>query len=74
MPIKYVEGTNRYQPTMLPQILDDYVDENNPARVIDAFVDSLDLVEMSFAFLAFNLKQAINIIGAKELIRQISLA
>ena len=46
--MKYVEGTNRYQPTMLPPILDDYVDENNPARVIDAFVDSLDLAEMGF--------------------------
>ena len=46
--MKYVEGTNRYQPTMLPPILDDYVDENNPARVIDAFVDSLNLAEMGF--------------------------
>ena len=46
--MKYVEGINRYQPTMLPPILDDYVDENNPARVIDAFVDSLDLAELGF--------------------------
>ena len=35
--MKYIEGNNRYQPTMLPPILDDYVDENNPTRVIDAF-------------------------------------
>lgn len=46
--MKYVEGINRYQPTILPPILDDYVDENNPARVIDAFVDSLNLAELGF--------------------------
>lgn len=46
--MKYIEGDNRYQPTMLPPILDDYVDENNPTRVIDAFVDSLNLVELGF--------------------------
>lgn len=46
--MKYIEGDNRYQPTMLPPILDDYVDENNPTRVIDAFVDSLNLAELGF--------------------------
>lgn len=46
--MKYIEGSNRYQPTMLPPILDEYIDENNPTRVIDAFVDSLDLSELGF--------------------------
>lgn len=46
--MKYIEGNNRYQPTMLPPILDEYIDENNPTRVIDAFVDSLDLSELGF--------------------------
>ena len=32
----------------LPECLDDFVDEDNPVRVIDVFVDSLDLAEMSF--------------------------
>jgi transposase len=32
----------------LPECLDDFIDESNPVRVIDAFVDALDLAEMSF--------------------------
>ena len=35
--------------TLLPECLDDFIDEDNPVRVIDVFVDSLDLAEMSFA-------------------------
>ena len=34
--------------TLLPECLDDFIDESNPVRVIDAFVDALDLAEMSF--------------------------
>lgn len=45
----YIQGDNRYQPTMLPVILDDYITENNPARVIDAFVDSLNLLGLGFS-------------------------
>ena len=32
----------------LPECLDDWIDENNPVRVIDAFVDALDLAELGF--------------------------
>jgi hypothetical protein len=32
----------------LPECLDDFIDESNPVRVIDVFVDALDLAEMSF--------------------------
>ena len=45
---RYVEGWNRSQSFLLPECVDDYVDENNPVRVVDAFVDELDLVEMGF--------------------------
>ena len=38
----YVEGWNRSQTLLLPECVDDYVDENNPVRVVDAFVDHLD--------------------------------
>ena len=31
-------------------MIDDYIDENNPIRMIDAFVDSLDLNEMGFRY------------------------
>jgi len=33
---------------LLPECLDDFIDESNPVRVIDAFVDALDLGEMGF--------------------------
>ena len=45
---RFVEGTDRGQGTLFPECLDDWVDENNPVRVIDAFVDALDLAELGF--------------------------
>ena len=32
----------------MPECLDDFIDESNPVRIIDVFVDGLDLAEMSF--------------------------
>lgn len=46
--MKYKQGEDRRQPTLLPPVLDDYINENNPTRVIDAFVDSLDLAMLGF--------------------------
>jgi transposase len=40
---RFVQGQSRTQTTLLPKCLDDYVAEDNPARVIDAFIDQLDL-------------------------------
>lgn len=45
---RFVEGTDRTQGTLFPEYLDDWVDENNPVQVIDAFVDELDLGELGF--------------------------
>lgn len=45
---RFVEGEDRRQPALLPSCLDDYVDEDNPARVIDVFVDELDLDGLGF--------------------------
>ena len=45
---RFVEGTERGQSTFLPECLDDWIDESNPVRVIDAFVDALDLGELGF--------------------------
>lgn len=45
----FIEGADRGQSTLLPECLDDWVDESNPVRFIDAFVDSLDLKELGFA-------------------------
>ena len=46
---RFVEGEDRRQPTLLPSCLDDYVGEDNPARVIDVFVDELELADLGFA-------------------------
>ncbi|MBL0407927.1 hypothetical protein JKG68_28930 [Microvirga aerilata] len=46
---RFVEGVNRSQTTLFPESLDDWVDENNPVRAIDAFVDALDLRALGFS-------------------------
>jgi len=46
---RFVEGTDRGQSTLLPECLDDWMDENNPVRAIDAFVEALNLFELGFA-------------------------
>ena len=44
----FIEGENRTQSTLLPDCLDDYIAEDNPVRVIDVFVDELDLGKLGF--------------------------
>lgn len=44
----YINGADRNQITLLPESVDDYVAEDNAVRVIDAYVDSLDLAELGF--------------------------
>ena len=46
---RFVEGTDRKQATLFPECLDDRIGEDGPVRVIDAFVDRLDLGEFGFA-------------------------
>jgi transposase len=45
---RFVAGADRGQSTLLPECLDDFIDESNPVRVIDAFVEALDLAELGF--------------------------
>jgi transposase len=45
---RFIEGIDRTQALLLPEQLDDYVTENNPVRVIDVFVDELDLAALKF--------------------------
>jgi len=45
---RFVEGEDRRQGVLLPEYLDDYVSEDNPVRVIEAFVDELDLAALGF--------------------------
>jgi transposase len=45
---RFVEGTDRGQSTFFPECLEDWICEDNPVRVIDVFVDKLDLTELRF--------------------------
>ena len=45
---RFVEGIGRGQATLFPECLEDWVDEDNPVRVIDVFVDKLDLSRVGF--------------------------
>ena len=46
---RFVEGEDRLQAALLPHCLDDYVTEDNPVRVVDAFIGELDLPTLGFA-------------------------
>ena len=46
---RFVEGISRDQSTLFPEKLDDFVGEDNPVRVIDAFIEALDLRALGFA-------------------------
>ena len=45
---RFVEGADRSQSTLFPQYLEDWIGEDNPVRVIDVFVEELDLAELGF--------------------------
>ena len=45
---RFIEGGDRSQSSLLPECLDDYVVEDNPVRVVDAFVEQLDLRSLGF--------------------------
>ena len=45
---RFIEGLDRGQATLFPECLEDWVDEDNPVRVIDVFVDELDLCGLGF--------------------------
>lgn len=44
----FVEGADRHQASFLPACLEDYVDADNPVRIIDASIDELDLAGLGF--------------------------
>jgi transposase len=45
---QFIEGLDRQRTMLLPEHLDDYVDENSSVRAIDAFSDMLDLAAIGF--------------------------
>jgi transposase len=46
---RFIDGEDRMQQTLLPHSLEDYVGEENPVRVIDVFIDELDLAALGFS-------------------------
>ena len=45
---RFIEGVDRSQTTLFPERLEDWIDEDNPVRVVDVFVDELDLLGLGF--------------------------
>src|ERR1035437_4184854 len=45
---RFIQGEERTQSTLLPELLDDYIADTNPVRVVDVFVDELDLGKLGF--------------------------
>lgn len=43
-----IEGIDRSQATLFPECLEDWIDDENPVRVIDAFVEKRDLPGLGF--------------------------
>src|SRR5712664_1292029 len=46
---RFIDGEDRMQQTLLPHSLEDYVSEENPVRVIEVFIDELDLAALGFS-------------------------
>jgi len=44
----FIEGEDRTQATLFPECIDDYVAEDNPVRVVDVFIDDLDISGLGF--------------------------
>lgn len=45
---RFIEGQCREQVTLLPECLDDFVGADNPVRIVDVFVEELDLLSLGF--------------------------
>jgi transposase len=45
---RFIEGECRTQTTLLPESIDDYITDTNPVRIVDVFVDELDLGKLGF--------------------------
>ena len=55
---RFVEGEDRSQGTLFPERLDDWICQDNPVRVIDVFVDELDLGGPSYSGVPVTLRIA----------------
>src|SRR5436853_2193137 len=46
---RFIDGEDRMQQALLPHSLEDYVGEENPVRVVEVFIDELDLAALGFS-------------------------
>ena len=46
--MSYIAGVSRDQVVLFPDVIDDYITEDNSVRFIDAFVERMDLYELGF--------------------------
>ncbi len=44
----HIKGQSRHQSTLFPEVIDNFVTKDSPVRVIDVFVDQLDLLSLGF--------------------------
>jgi transposase len=45
---RFIVGQDRSQVTLLPECLDDFVGEDNTARLVDAFINGLEMMALGF--------------------------
>ena len=45
---RFVEGVSREQSTLFPETLEDFIDDDNPVRIVDDFVEGLNLAGLGF--------------------------
>ena len=45
---RFIEGECRTQTTLLPESIDDFITDTNPVRIVDVFVDEIDLGKLGF--------------------------
>ena len=46
---RFIDGEDRMQQALLPHSLEDYVGEDDPVRVIEIFIEELDLAALGFS-------------------------
>ena len=47
---RFIDGEDRMQQALLPHSLEDYVGEENPVRVVEVFIDELDLAALGIRY------------------------
>lgn len=57
---RFIQGEHRGQSALLPESLDDYVADTNPVRVVDVFVDELDLGQLGSGMVGYNVQAAVD--------------